>query len=626
MSDVDSTLARLRARLQERDLKLWEAPYYIENEGSVDAALEQLASELSRELRLSAASCKAALLELQETALRKLEARRQYNETGLATFHVRCVDSHGGVAHSRLEVNCALSDLGASLQRRVAEQLQLGETNHVKCIAGGRVVAPQETLESQGLKNNQQLLVIVGQDDGRGEALYERIRQIQRDVELVVDADHRFVEIEDQDGNPMFLPPNENRALLLGMGLSEKGRVAMRGERYDEALLLFLEADEKFGNCNSRFLDAVDNYALLNLDIVWCYLCLKNITQLPDAQRRLDMCERIFRRSYGENYSRLYALKGDNCPERALIVRLQLLQGILLFHQNRREEAHVRLEAAGSALAQLKIDPQQLALLVEMGFDASDARLALRASNGNVEQAVQFIQQRRQRVQTTRLSADSEREQSRRLQAQLQLGSDERDWVHPRSVCRLMDLGFDRQLVVEALRRTENNLDRSVELLQSHADELRQNLPATVRADEQMLTILRDLGFKEPTARAALETTRNDMNNAIEFILKSLANERELVSVIEHMSLLTTQSDNHATSSGVQQQQTPQQTSQQMPQRLPELTPSTLALIQSVLNKAETEMESFSAYKRFNEDLPDNDQDYLDLPLEQEEQILLEYR
>ncbi|KAH8312406.1 hypothetical protein KR044_010595 [Drosophila immigrans] len=613
MSETEDVLARLRARLQEQDIKLWAEPYYVENVGGNDAALEQLSLELSPELHISVSNCRSALLQLQETAVRKLAARRQFNETGLATFHVRCVDSHGRTAR-RFEVKCALGELGANLQRNIAEQLQLNEAGHVKCISAGRVLAPQATLESQGLKNNQQLLVIVGQNDGKGEALYERIRQIQRDVEMVVDSEHRFVELEDQDGNVIMLPPNENRALLLGMGLYEKGRAAMRRDHFDEALLLFLDAEEKFSGCNSRFLEAVDNYGLLNLDIVWCYLCLKNISQLPDAQRRLDLCERIFHRSYGENYSRLYALKGANCPERALIMRLQLLQGVILFHQNRRDEALQRLQLAANSLSQLKVDADQLALLIEMGFDAADARLALRSSHGNVEQAVQSIQERRQRLQAARLNSNSETEMHRRL-TQLQVGNDERDWVHPRSVCRLVELGFERQLVVEALRRTDNNLDRSIELLRSHADELRRNLPASVPADEQMLFTLRELGFKLPMARAALETTRNDMDRTIDFLLKSLPNEQELNSLIALMNRLGSTIDGTA----------PASTSGQSNSPIPAVTPSKLTLIQSILTKASSELESYNAYKRFHEDLPDNEQDYLDMTLEQEEQIINEY-
>ena len=38
-----------------------------------------------------------------------------------------------------------------------------------------------------------------------------------------------------------------------------------------------------FRQCSAAILQSVDNYAVLCLDIVWCYLCLKNVEDLPDA-------------------------------------------------------------------------------------------------------------------------------------------------------------------------------------------------------------------------------------------------------------------------------------------------------------------------------------------------------
>ena len=61
----------------------------------------------------------------------------------------------------------------------------------------------------------------------------------------------------------------------MGLTLYEKGKAAMKADSCEEALLLLLEADHDFRNCNSQLLNVVDNYALLNLDIVWCYLRLK---------------------------------------------------------------------------------------------------------------------------------------------------------------------------------------------------------------------------------------------------------------------------------------------------------------------------------------------------------------
>lgn len=82
-------------------------------------------------------------------------------------------------------------------------------------------------------------------------------------------------QMEDQDGNAIHLPPEERRSLMMALALHEKGRAALNKDAYAEALVLFLEADGEYSTCTSQLLDTVDNYALLNLDIVWCYMCLK---------------------------------------------------------------------------------------------------------------------------------------------------------------------------------------------------------------------------------------------------------------------------------------------------------------------------------------------------------------
>lgn len=62
---------------------------------------------------------------------------------------------------------------------------------------------------------------------------------------------------------------------MMALAIHEKGRAALRRNAYNEALLFLLEADNEFRVCNSKLLETVDNYALLNLDIVWCYIMLK---------------------------------------------------------------------------------------------------------------------------------------------------------------------------------------------------------------------------------------------------------------------------------------------------------------------------------------------------------------
>lgn len=81
--------------------------------------------------------------------------------------------------------------------------------------------------------------------------------------------------MEDQDGNTVHLPPDEKKAIMMALAIHEKGRAALRKKDYNSALLFLLEADNDFKTCRSELMHVVDNYALLNLDIVWCYIMLK---------------------------------------------------------------------------------------------------------------------------------------------------------------------------------------------------------------------------------------------------------------------------------------------------------------------------------------------------------------
>lgn len=65
-----------------------------------------------------------------------------------------------------------------------------------------------------------------------------------------------------------------------------------------------------YSRCNSKVLSLVDNYALLDLDIAWCYLCLQSVNHLPEAYDRLKRCETAFEKSYGPNLERVIAVKG----------------------------------------------------------------------------------------------------------------------------------------------------------------------------------------------------------------------------------------------------------------------------------------------------------------------------
>ena len=130
----------------------------------------------------------------------------------------------------------------------------------------------------------------------------------------------------DQSGKSVDLPPAERKALIIAMSLHEKGRAALKRRDYPTAIVLLLEAETEFSGCRSDLLSMVDNYAILSLDIAWCYLALNTVSELPMAEERLQVCEQKFKASYGADMERVAALKGSSGNEAALMARLNLVQ------------------------------------------------------------------------------------------------------------------------------------------------------------------------------------------------------------------------------------------------------------------------------------------------------------
>ncbi|CAN0438631.1 unnamed protein product, partial [Discosporangium mesarthrocarpum] len=93
-----------------------------------------------------------------------------------------------------------------------------------------------------------------------------------------------------------------------------------------QALSLLLLAEESFRRSDPKYLECVDNYAYLSLDIVWLLFLMQDMTNLPLASRLLWAAEKGFLRAHGPGLQRVTALKGEHCAEKLLYVRLHLLQ------------------------------------------------------------------------------------------------------------------------------------------------------------------------------------------------------------------------------------------------------------------------------------------------------------
>lgn len=318
--------------------------------------------------------------------------------------------------------------------------------------------------------------------------------------------------------------------------LYEKGRVQLKKERFSDALILFLEADTEIQSCQSNLVSSVDNIALLNLDIVWCYLNLKSITQLPDAENRLRACEANFKRSYGENLSRVQSVKGSSENEKCLIARLHLMKGILLFHQNRRAEAAMLIEMAERDIQQLKVDDQSVNLLIDMGYSKAEAITGLRSSFNSIDGAVNFILERRQKFKDSRKEGTKERKVEKFLTS---VGLE----ANPRSVLILEEMGFAKELCALALKKSNGDITQAFALLQSGQNELRTELADVIKPNAKLIAELVTLGFDEKLVENALKNNVNDFQRALDALLEMQSSgdfPQQLMAIAENIASTST--------------------------------------------------------------------------------------
>ncbi|XP_055305346.1 NEDD8 ultimate buster 1 [Sitodiplosis mosellana] len=590
---IDNCLIQVRSRLQEEGIKLWLEPYHVEGIGSNDTELESLASRLASTVNIPYNYCLSAINELQANAIDKLKARDLFNETGVATIKVRVPDKNTG--GRLITVQLKLDLMVEDLYTDIAGKLELSP-NKLKLISAGKMLNRSQTLQDQGIQNNQQIMAIILEMDEKEahkeNGAFDKLQEAKTDASKLLQKNDSYMDIEDQDGNVIHIPPEEKKAIMMALAIHEKGRAALRRNAYNDALIFLLEADNEYRICNSQLLETVDNYALLNLDIVWCYIMLKSISHLPDAEYRLQICERHFKKSYGENLNRVMTLKGNAANERALIMRMHLLQAILNFHKNQRNFALELLSTADLEWQQLQVNEGLVDSLVEMGFTKTEARTGLRACANNISEAIAFVHDRREKLEKARKLGREQRRAKNSL-----VKTQNKKWVNPRTLHVLSEMGFDKDLCALALQKTDNDINQSIALLQENQSILHDELLQSVKPDESLCEQIRNMGFDIEMIRQALKDTTNDMSKAIENLLQMQANgtyQDALKEVLKSVPPALGEALNQATTSAAQTAQ-----------------------------DYEGEMK---AYERFAEDMDLEDNAYLDLPLNEERVLLDEYK
>ncbi|KAL9958299.1 hypothetical protein ACROYT_G035299 [Oculina patagonica] len=527
----NAILSRVREKLRSENVKLWLPPYTTSNEQPGNYP-EELINRYSAELGASAEDISEALEQLRVHAMTKLQTEQRFTKSGIATIKVHLTGSIPTGMNSRLQIQTGLHVNGADFRRSINRETGL-DSEKMKLICKGHVIEDGKSLESQNVKNNAQIMVLVlsqsstetrrqQNEEDATKASVSRTRQAAEALSSRKDNfkdDRFFLEISDQEGRPIQLPDSERKALTLALTLHEKGRSVLKKRNYAEALLLLLEAEKEFSHCRAQILSAVDNYGILCLDIVWCYFWLKSIIELPNAEEKLQKCKECFQRSYGQNLERLTVVRGGSGGELALFVRLHVLEAVCAYHRGDVSSTANCLEKAELVKGKLHIDKHQLNQLLIMGFSESEARLGLRACQGDTTSAVDYITQKRQEKNERKEKEEKERKRTKLERKLGKTGSGE--WVNVDAYKFLVEMGFSKRMAAASLRQANNDINNALQTLQDNPEIL--DIPdrssgsafSDAQISDELVAQAMSMGFPADSCREALKRCYGDVQRAI---------------------------------------------------------------------------------------------------------------
>ncbi|WVZ87401.1 hypothetical protein U9M48_034041 [Paspalum notatum var. saurae] len=374
--------------------------------------------------------------------------------------------------------------LRAEVARRVGDGVEPGR---VGLIFGGRVLKddPLASLREAGLKGNAKVLSSLTSPDRAKEIaaeaakakaeeehaarlvrLWEAAKSLSQrhtDGSFLEDEDYNL-DLEDQSGQKvMFGSVDDMKALKMALMLHQKAKTQMKKEMYKEALDVLTMAEEAFSLCDSKLIEKVDNVPMLQLDIVWCYFVLRDVSCLEVAGSRLEKARLGFERSHGKDSTRFRILQAGRQADLAIYVRLELLEGVVAYYNGHTEKARGSLTSAHAKYLQLQVPEEAITMLVDMGYEARSAKRALKMTGYDIQSSVDLLCEEREK-KIRRRQENLQRQKD--IMEQMKYGKTPMNKaVDMQKLKGFTDIGFEKDLAAEALRINENDADKALDLL-----------------------------------------------------------------------------------------------------------------------------------------------------------------
>ncbi|KAF3703919.1 NEDD8 ultimate buster 1 [Channa argus] len=510
-----NTEAKLKNLLKQEKIQLWNPPYTDDNNQAGLQHMQELAERYAPLVSLSISEVGGALESIRIQAVKRGKGNKTFRETNVATLELVLPKDIRKDPKTKNYMETRLDVLVQEVVDRIGEEYGL---KYIRLLSG-KILSADQRLDEQGVKNHTKIMVTrvtdaklieqLRKDEEERRNQEEEKKNQDKSLQRTQKVDTSFcplitpfLEIADQKGNPLKIPQRERKALILAMGLHEKGRSLVKRKQYDNAVCHLLKADEQFSKCGSTLLTSVDNYAVLQLDIVWCYQALEALSCLEDAKSRLQRAEDCFLKCYGEQQERLQMIKGNTGREQVLFLRLYLLQSLLFYYEGNDAQARDKLSKVESLYGRLCLDSEKMTQLMALGFTEVEARLGLRACQGDLHEAAIHISNRRQ-----------EREELKQRERQKRR-------TRMENISILAELGYSTSDAARALHHADGDMNKAYGILldSTRGAQATNNNTEGALSPEKMEQLLY-LGFEREVSEAALRLTGGDVQSATQLLL-----------------------------------------------------------------------------------------------------------
>ncbi|KAF0890762.1 hypothetical protein E2562_004253 [Oryza meyeriana var. granulata] len=360
------------------------------------------------------------------------------------------------------------------------------EPDRVSLIFGGRVLKddPPASLQQAGLKANAKVLSTLAAPD-RGKViaaqaaaaaaeeehtnrlvrLWDAAQALsQRHTDGSFHEEDFNLDLEDQSGQKvMFGSVDDIKAVKMALMLHQKAKTFIKRDMHKEALDVLVMAEEAFSLCDPKLIERVDNVPMLQLDIVWCYFVLRDVSCLEVAGTRLEKARSGFERSHGKDSARFRLLQAGRHADLAIYVRLELLEGVVAYHNGNTVKARESLTSAQAKYMQLQVPDEAISILMGMGYGERAAKRALKMTGYDIQSSVDLLCEEREK-KLRRVQEDLEMQKE--IMEQRKYGKTPMNKaINMQKLKGLVTIGFEKKLAAEALRISENDADKALDLL-----------------------------------------------------------------------------------------------------------------------------------------------------------------